>query len=139
MRKQEFRYATLISDDDSEILYATYTPSLEITIEVAHELVENRITFCNNRPHFILIDFTNVRSVTKEARDYMNSTEGGLKRILGGAFLSNNVVATLFINLYLKISNPVIPAKFFTSKAEAVKWLSKIKAERASVHSTFTL
>jgi hypothetical protein len=44
--------------------------------------------------------------------------------------LSNNVVATLFINLYLKINNPVIPARFFTNREEAIKWLNRIKTER---------
>jgi hypothetical protein len=65
----------------------------------------------------------------------MNSPEGGLNGILGGAFLSNNVVATLFINLYLKISNPTVPAKFFTSKVEALKWLTKIKEEHKSLEA----
>lgn len=129
MKKQEFKYATLTAEDDSDIVYATYAPRLEINLDIAKELVKDRIWFAENQPHYVLIDFTQVRSVTKEARDYMNSPEGGLKGILGGAFLSNNVVATLFVNLYLKVSHPAIPARFFTSKAEAVKWLGKIKNE----------
>ena len=130
MRKQEFRYATLHADVDGEIVYATYMPKLEINIEVAHELVQNRMEFAQYKPHFLLIDFTNVKSVTKEARDFMNSPEGGLKGLLGGAFLSNNVVATLFVNLFLKVSNPPIPAKFFTNRSEAMNWLRKVKIEK---------
>jgi hypothetical protein len=42
-------------------------------------------------------------------------------------------VSTLFINLYLKVNNPAIPARFFTSKEDAVKWLKKIKAEKAQL------
>jgi hypothetical protein len=133
MKKQhQFRYTTL-TEIDEDVVYATYVPRLEIDLRIAMELVENRMTCFNGRPHYILIDFTNVRSVTKEARDYMNSPEGGLKGILGGAFLSNNVVSTLFINLYLKVNNPAIPARFFTSKEDAVKWLKKIKAEKAQL------
>jgi hypothetical protein len=129
MKKQEFKY-TLLTEIDDQIVYATYVPKLEITLEIAHELVRNRVEFSQDEPHYVVIDFTNVRSVTKEARDYMNRLDGGLKGILGGAFLSNNVVATLFINLYLKVNNPAIPARYFTSRGEAVKWLNKIKSEK---------
>jgi hypothetical protein len=116
--------------NDENIVLASYIPKLEINIDIARELVQNRMAFIENKPHYILIDFTNVRSVTKDARDYMNDPAGGLSGILGGAFLSNNVVATLFINLYLKVNRPTIPAKFFTNKAEALDWLVKIKTEK---------
>ena len=133
MEKKQFRYTTLSSEIDDEIIYATYIPKLEINLEIAQELVENRMSFSENRPHYILIDFTNVKSVTKSARDYMNDPEAGLKGILGGAFLSNSVVATLFVNLYLKVNNPTIPAKFFTTKAEAIHWLKKKQAEKTQL------
>ena len=130
MKKATFRYAELSRSRDKEIVFATYVPHLEITLEVAQELVENRIQFAEGHPHYILIDFTNVKSVSKEARDFMNSSEGGLKGILGGAFLSNNVVATMFINLFLKIRKPNIPARFFTNRHDALDWLEGIKSEK---------
>lgn len=134
MEKQEFRYATLSKfAEDDDIMFAIYVPKLEINIEIAHELVENRMQFSENKNHFILIDFTNVKSVTKEARDYMNDPTGGLRGILCGAFLSNSVVATLFVNLYLKVNRPTIPARFFTSKADAMSWLIKTKADKAQL------
>lgn len=129
MKEQSFNYTTLKSFGDGDMLAATYVPNLEIDIVVARELVRNRMAFSEGQPHYILIDFTNVKSATKEARDYMNSVDGGLKNILGGAFLSNNVVATLLINLYLKINRPVVPARFFTNKEEAVRWLTKVKSD----------
>ncbi|HXU25854.1 MAG TPA: hypothetical protein VN698_01375 [Bacteroidia bacterium] len=127
MKKQEYRYTTLWTEADDEIVFASYAPNLEIDIDVARELVQNRMSFCENKPHYILIDFTNTKSVTKEARDYMNSPEGGLKRILGGAFLSNSIVSNMLINLYLKINKPSVPAKFFTKKEEALIWLISLK------------
>jgi len=134
MRKKEYRYVTIWAEDaHPEVLFNAYSCKLDIDINIARELIENRLDFCGGQPVYVMVDFTNVKSVTKEARDFMNSREGGLQGILGGAFLSNNVVATLFINLFLKVSNPVIPAKFFTSKAEAFKWLDKIKSERAQL------
>jgi hypothetical protein len=116
---------------DDEVIFFSYSPKLEIDISIAKELIRNRLEYCQGRSYFALIDFSNVKSVTKEARDYMNDPEGGLRGILGGAFLSDNIVSTLFVNLYLRINKPVVPAKFFTKKEEALAWLENIKSKKA--------
>jgi hypothetical protein len=125
---KEFPKITFWREDD-EIVAFKYAPKLNIDLTVAKELVQNRLEYCNNVPSYSLIDFTNVKSVTKEARDYMNDPKGGLRGILGGAFLSNSAVSTLFINLYLKINKPTVPAKFFTDKNAALEWLKRLKSE----------
>lgn len=126
---KEYQTASFWKEGDDDILLFKYSPRLEMTIDVAKEIVRSRLEYCHGESMYVLIDATNIKSATKEARDYMNSTEGGLKGVLGGAFLSNNVVATLVINLFLKVSHPPIPAKFFTNKKEALAWLRKIKIE----------
>lgn len=129
MEYREFKNISFWKLEDDVISF-TYSPKLEIDISIARELIKSRLEYCKGQSHFALIDFSNVKSVTKEARDYMNDPEGGLKGILGGAFLSNNVVSTLFINLYLKINKPMVPAKFFTKKEDALAWLRMIKSNR---------
>lgn len=124
---QEYRTTSFWTTESEDIVFFKYAPKLEIDIEVAKEIVESRLHYTRGKSVYTLIDFSNVKSVTKEARDYMNSPEGGLRGILGGAFLSNSVVATLFVNLYLKISNPSVPAKFFTSEKDALWWLRRIR------------
>jgi len=125
--KKEYSNITFWKLEDN-IIYFKYAPLIVIDIMMARELVNKRLEYTGGQSVYTLIDFTNVKSVNKEARDYMNSPEGGLKGILGGAFLSNSVVATLFVNLYLKVSNPSIPARFFTNREDALNWLRKIRA-----------
>jgi hypothetical protein len=127
---KQYETVSFWKESDEDILFFKYAPRLEMTIDVAREIVRSRLEYCQGEPKYMLIDATNIKSATKEARDYMNSPEGGLKGVLGGAFLSNNVMATLAINLFLKVSNLPVPAKFFTDKSEAVKWLRKIKTEK---------
>jgi len=115
---------------EDEILHCSYKQQLEIDIETARRIIKDRVEFTEGKMYPILIDFSNMKAATKEARDYMNSPEGGLKGLIGGAFLSKSVMATLFINLYIKVSNPAIPARFFTNKEEAISWLKKIRAEK---------
>lgn len=131
MKRTEYRYVTVYSyDAHPDIVFGTYAPKLDIDLAIAKELIDNRMTFSGGKPVYAVIDFTNVKSVTKEARDYMNSPDGGLKGLLGGAFLSNNVVATLFVNLFLKVAKPAIPARFFNNEAEAIKWLRRVQSDQ---------
>lgn len=127
---KEYKTASFWKETDDDILFLKYSQKLEMSIDVATEIVKSRMEYCGGVPMYTVIDVTNIKSATKEARDYMNSTEGGLKGVLAGAFLSNSVVATLIINLFIKVNNLTVPAKFFTEKQEAVKWLRKIKAEK---------
>jgi len=134
MNEKKYKHITIWTEDaHTDTIFGIYSPKLEIDINIAKELVDNRLDYTHGKPVYTIIDFTNVKSVNKEARDYMNNPEGGLKAVLGGAFLSNNVVATLFINLYLKINNPTIPAKLFTNKADAINWLNRIKSEKLNL------
>jgi len=129
---QEFKTTSFWkNDDDDDIIFWKYIPGLEMDITIAKELVRSRLEYTKGKSAYALIDVTNLKSTTKEARDYMNSPEGGLKGLSAGAFLSNSVVATLLVNLYIKVSNPTIPARFFTNKEEALSWLKKVKAERS--------
>jgi len=126
--RKSYPYITVWTEEDQDdILISSYQPGLHVDINIARDLINSRLDYCQGKPMYVLIDFTNVKSVTKEAREYMNHPEGGLKGVLGGAFLSGNVVATLFVNLYLKLSAPVIPAKFFTKRADAITWLKELK------------
>lgn len=116
---------------DEAVIFWNYAPGLEMDIAIARELVQHRLEYTQGKSVYALIDVTNLKSTTKEARDFMNSREGGLKGLLGGAFLSNNVVSTLLVNLYLKVNRPAIPARFFTDRQEALIWLLKIKMENS--------
>jgi hypothetical protein len=134
VNKKEYEYITIWTEEENDILISTYQPGLSVDLDIAMELVKCRLDYSQGKPMYLLIDFTNVKSVTKEARDYMNSPEGGLKGIIGGAFLSNNVVATVFINLYFRINKPTVPAKFFNNKEEAIIWLKKLKNSSVKQH-----
>jgi hypothetical protein len=129
MKKYENEYVMMWIEDG--ILFSSYKEQVTIDKATAEKIVSDRMELTKGMPYYILIDFNQLKSVTKDARDYMNSPEGGLKGLLGGAFVSNNVVASLFVNLYLKVNKPPIPARFFTSKSEAVQWLKAIKQKQS--------
>jgi hypothetical protein len=125
MQSRDNDYVSMWIEDG--ILFSNYKKKLAIDLDIAKKIVEDRLDFTSGKSYPIVIDFSNMKSSNKEARDFMNDPKGGLKGLTAGAFLSNNAVATLFINLYLKINKPSVPAKFFTSKTEAIDWIKSLK------------
>jgi hypothetical protein len=130
MEKRNYKeYETVFfwKEEQDDVLFFKYAPKLEMDIEIAKQIVENRLEYTNNQPMYTVIDGSNLKSTTKEARDYMTNPDGGLKGILAGAFLANSVVTTVIINLYLTINKPPTPAKFFSNKQDALKWINEIR------------
>lgn len=124
---KEFDNISLWYEDHDDVLFFTYTPHIEIDISVAKALVKNRLDYAGNKDVYVIVDINNIKSVTKEAREYMSQPENGLKGILAGAFISNKPLTTVVINFFLTINKPSVPAKFFTNKDDALSWIKKIK------------
>ena len=124
MDKMENDYVTIWVENG--ILFSSSKKDILIDLDVAKTMVKDRVEYTKGKSYPMLIYFSNL-SVTKEAREYMSSPEGGLKGILCGAFLSDSVVTTVVVNFYLKINKPAVPAKFFTKKEEALSWLESFK------------
>lgn len=127
MREKQYRYITIWEEEVyPNIIFGKYAPNLHIDLEIAKELVDNRLEFTSGKACYVLIDSTNLKAPTKEARDYMSTPEGGLKGILGGAFIAGNIVTTVVFNFFLEVSKPAVPAKFFTTKESALEWLCEL-------------
>ena len=115
--------------ENPDIVFWKYQENLTIDLPIAKELVENRLEYSNNETVYALIDVSNIQSSTREARDYLSQPEGGLRKLHAGAFVSNNILSNVLINLFFKINKPSIPAKFFKNEDDAYKWLKTIKTK----------
>lgn len=117
----------VIYEISDQILFCSYKKNLILDINAAKSIVKDRLEFTEGKNYFILIDFNNLKSADKEAREYMNDPRYGLKGLLGGAFISQKTTASIFINLYLKINKPIIPTKFFSNREEGLAWLKELQ------------
>lgn len=131
MEKKDFKEAQGISfwkEEHEGIIFFNYSPQLEMTLSKCKELVKERLDYFEGKSYHVLIDVTNLKSITKEGRAYMSSKDCGLKGILGGAFLSKNLVTNVILNLFISLDvTATVPAKFFTKKDEALRWLLEVK------------
>jgi hypothetical protein len=122
MRIAMYQHVTCKQEDASNLFFAEYSPGLVVDIETAREIVANRLEFTGGEDHYVVIDLTNVKSVTAEAKEFMQSPEGGLQKILGAAFFANNPVASLIANVYVKTPTN-FESRFFSTKEEATAWI----------------
>jgi hypothetical protein len=107
----------------SNLYLSIYNKDLKVDLAIAKEMVANRIEFTENKKHYVVIDLSNIKEVTPEAKEYMQHPEGGLKNILAAAFYANNPPAELMANIYVKTPSP-FPARFFPKKEEALAWIN---------------
>jgi len=117
-------YVYLELHDD--LLIGTYKKGLKVTLDIAKEIVKARLEFTDYKPKLTLALNQGVISMDKKARDYLSSDEG-VRGVIAGAIVLDSPVGSFLGNFYLSVSKPKIPARIFTKKEDAIKWLSKFR------------
>ena len=105
------------------ILHVHYKPMMHITLEDARAIVEYRISSFNNLSVPVLIRIGKVRSVDKEARQYL-FTEG-ITNIKAVAFIEEHAEMKRLAEFLLGVSTPKVPCQSFGSEQEALVWLQQ--------------
>jgi hypothetical protein len=121
---QEEKYVHL--EIEESILIGTYKKGLRITLPIAKSIVESRLKFTNNEEMPALVYNQGVVSMDKLARDFLSSIDG-VKGLKAGAIILDSPFTSLLSNFFIKVNKPKIPARTFTSKAAALKWLEQFK------------
>ena len=123
MKTKNYKYVTCTKLGD-HIFLAEYAKNLSVDLAVAREIVSNRLEFTNKEEQYAVIDLSNIKDVTAEAKQYLQHTEGGLQKLKAAAFFATNPVATLLANVYAKTPAP-FESRFFSSKDLALDWIKE--------------
>jgi hypothetical protein len=109
--------------DEDGILYQDYPPGTEITIEDSlGELKIYRTTFCKEVRRPIIVDISNIKTVSKESRDIYSSNETA-EILSAAALIVSNPVSRIMGNFYMGISKTMMPVRMFATTKEAKNWL----------------
>lgn len=120
----ETEYSKMWIEDG--IGFQEYKPGISITLNIAKEMVRQRIESFNGVARPVLVDIRSLKSIDAPSRRYFASKEAG-ELILAGAIYLSNPLARWFGNIFLKLDEPITPAKLFTDKNEALQWLERYK------------
>src|ERR1700722_11579658 len=97
----------------------------KIDMPEAVEAVELLTRICEGQPHAFYIDISKVKSITKEAREYLSRPDASKENNLGTGVLAPNVFSKLIGTFFITFNNPKIKIKLFTDKEDAIKWCKK--------------
>ena len=109
-----------------DLLIGAYKKGLKINLEIAKQIVKTRLEFTDYQPKLTLALNWGVISMDKKARDYLSSAEG-VRGVIAGAIVLDSPVGSFLGNFFLSVSKPRVPARIFTKKEDAIKWLSKFR------------
>lgn len=113
-----------------DIVFIELGKSQEVNLVQAKEVVACRIEIANNKKHYFILDTSNVKRVSADAKQYLQDEEGGLKNIVGAAFVASNPVAAMIANIFVKTPKN-FPARFFFSRAHALAWILKYREQKS--------
>ena len=105
------------------IIMEIFKPEVkEVTLEIAKEVVRDRLKVSNKITRPIFIDMGNLRSIDKDARDYF-VTELSTSYLSVSAVVLNSYVSWIVGKLFLSFNKPVLRTEFFKSRSKALEWL----------------
>ena len=109
--------------DERGFIHSIILPGAEQTLADAQENVRVSLELGGGRRRPVLVDLRQIKSQTREARDYYGGEESGLC-FNAAAVLVGSPVSRLLGNFFLGFNKSAhSPLKLFTSEQEAIEWL----------------
>ena len=120
--KQKTSHGVVWMDEDG-VLYQDYSPGTVLKLEDSlEELKIYRTTFCKEEKRPIIVDLSNIKTVSKESRDIYSSQEMG-DTISAAALIVSNPVNRIMGNFYMGINKTKMPVRMFSGTRDAKNWL----------------
>ena len=100
-------------------------PGADVTLKEARENSGAVNSFYYGEKFPLLIDARGIRSMTREARNQfsLRGRDSGAKAF---AIVIDSAISKVIGNFFMGINKPEVPARLFTSEADALKWLTQI-------------
>jgi len=107
------------------ILHFIYKPNTLIDLEAARVIVKERLHFQKGVSYPVLCDLRQLKTVNKAAREYL--AEYGCINALAVAILVEKAYSGTLSQAFIKISNPSVPTREFTTVPEALEFLDNYR------------
>jgi hypothetical protein len=116
-------YFTWMGKD--KIIRTKVKPFADVSIDEARENSIAVNTLAAGGKHPLLIDSRNIRSISKEARDFfsMNNRESS---VIAFAIIIDSPLSRIIGNFFMGLNKPRVPARLFSNEEEAIEWLKQV-------------
>lgn len=117
-------YWTWMGEDG--IVRTKVKPGAEIELKHAQENSVIVNSFEGEASYPIIVDTTNIKSISKEARDFFSLRDRDSK-VNAIAILRKSVIGNMVANFFIGLNKPKVPVKLFDKEKDAVKWCEQFK------------
>jgi len=114
---------------DEDLFKYSYQPNTYVDLDLAKQLVMERLEYANNREAYTLVNIKNMIGISREANNFL-AGEPGTRGVIAGAIITGNVITQVFANMYLAVMKQLVPVKLFKNEHQALKWLKKQKEHK---------
>jgi len=129
MKENVMENGTVQCWHEDGILYGVFKiPVLDI--DGAKIALETRLKVAGGVSFPFLVDARGVKSISKEARDYLASDDG-TQNVNASALLLESALGRFLGNFFLQLSKPKVPTRLFTSENDALEWLGQYKKTKS--------
>lgn len=94
----------------------------EVSLQCARENTNLVNSFYKGKKFPLLIDATDIKSISREARNQFSSKNRETYVKAYGIIVSS-LISRVIANFFMNINKPTIPTKLFENEQEAEKWL----------------
>lgn len=124
-------FRTWMGDDAVARSYVLEGANVDLTDAIENSKAVNDLY--NGHKFPLLVNITEINSITKEARSYfaVNDRE---THITAFAIVGKSEVGKVIANFFFKLNRVAVPARMFTNEEKALIWLEKYKPNRPENH-----
>ena len=123
MRKNRLETEHYVAELKDGVLYVQFRPLLHIDLKSAEVIVKRRKEHFKDLPISVLIKNEKVKSIDREARDYLFNE--GLVNINAVAFANVSEADQVLVTFLLGLKSHRVPCETFVNEEEAVAWLQQ--------------
>lgn len=111
--------------EEDNIVYVSVKPDSEVKLDDVTEIKRTKTKLIGEKKHVLCADIINIKSITKEARDFTAGQETKNESLLAMAFIIGAPISRVVGNFYIGLNKPIYPTKLFNDKEKAFKWLKE--------------
>lgn len=115
------RCAELWLEEDN-IVHLKMKRGADLNIHDIEEIQKAQRTLSAGGKHVMCADIINIKSITKEARDFSNKGDIG-ETMVAIAIIIGSPISRVIGNFFMGLNKLIYPAKLFNNKEKAIIWL----------------
>ncbi|RYD81018.1 MAG: hypothetical protein EOP53_07195 [Sphingobacteriales bacterium] len=108
---------------EKDMLFGKYLVR-KLNLDVAQHVMDLQVKSFGKAVNYVITDLSNVKSVTKEARDYFSLPQFS-EHVMAAAFIAPTFLHKLMYTFFLTFNKPVVPTAFFYNLQDATNWIEK--------------